>query len=469
LRRLALLLILPPLLLWPAGSATAQEPAEPPPTVQVHIVQPGENLFRIALAYGVTVEAIQAANGLADPSLISVGQALVIPTGDDTSLSPVVIDVAFGESLATIASRHGLTQEAIAAANTIVNPALAFAGQHLTLPEPTHPAIAAALQTIYPDEGETLLPLACRAGQNAISLALLNDIDHMSAQLSGRPLAILAGEEADTAALSQLPAPWRAISLHPLPLVNGHTGGLRIQTAIPGTLRATFMGGDLRIMSDGTTHEALLGLHRYATPGLYPLGLTLEAQDGTLWRYSQNVMVVEGDYTSENLNLSSEVSALLDPELVREEYLYVSAIMSGFTAERYWDGLFLLPTIDDVTSGYGTIRSYNGDPPTSFHAGVDFGGPSGTPIYAPANGVVVEAGALVVRGNVVILDHGMGVYTGYWHQSEVLVEPGQVVTTGQEIGRMGSTGLSTAAHLHWEMWVNGVQVDPLQWVRETFP
>jgi murein DD-endopeptidase MepM/ murein hydrolase activator NlpD len=68
-----------------------------------------------------------------------------------------------------------------------------------------------------------------------------------------------------------------------------------------------------------------------------------------------------------------------------------------------------------------------------------------------------------------VLDHGWGVYSGFWHQSTILVEAGGAVATGQQIGTIGSTGLSTASHLHWEMWVNGNQVDPLQWVREAFP
>ena len=95
--------------------------------------------------------------------------------------------------------------------------------------------------------------------------------------------------------------------------------------------------------------------------------------------------------------------------------------------------------------------------------------PVATPIYAPAPGVVVWAGPLQVRGNTTIIDHGWGVYTGYWHQAGILVQTGEQVETGQEIGSIGSTGLVTGAHLHWELWVSGVQVDPLQWAREVMP
>jgi murein DD-endopeptidase MepM/ murein hydrolase activator NlpD len=469
LRRLVFLISLAFLLVCPIESAAAQEPTEVPSVPQVHIVQPGENLFRIALRYGVSVEAIQATNGLADQSLISVGQTLVIPPSGDTITFPTTIEVTFGDSLASIAARHGLLQDTLATTNLIMNPVQVYAGQQLILPESSRSATNTQTQVIYPVQNETPLRLAHRTGQNLAAILLLNHLEHLHAQLSGRPLAILAQGASNVPALSQLPWPWQTITLHPLPLQNGHTGGLHVETTIPGTLRVVFMGDELRVVSDGPTHEALIGLHRYTTPGLYPLSLTLEDPDGIAWPFIQNVRIVEGDYTAENLNLTPEVSTLLDPELVREEYLFVSSIMSGFTEEQYWSSLFLLPTVDDVTSGYGTIRSYNNGPPSSYHAGVDFGGPVGTPIYAPANGVVVEARPLEVRGNVILVDHGMGVYSGFFHLSEILVEPDQAVAAGQEIGRMGSTGLSTASHLHWEMWVNGVQVDPLQWVREPFP
>ena len=82
---------------------------------------------------------------------------------------------------------------------------------------------------------------------------------------------------------------------------------------------------------------------------------------------------------------------------------------------------------------------------------------------------MVFAQALTVRGNATIIDHGWGVYTGYWHQSVQYVSVGDRVETGQVIGENGHTGRVTGPHLHWEMWVAGVQVDPRQFVNWTFP
>jgi murein DD-endopeptidase MepM/ murein hydrolase activator NlpD len=68
-----------------------------------------------------------------------------------------------------------------------------------------------------------------------------------------------------------------------------------------------------------------------------------------------------------------------------------------------------------------------------------------------------------------VLDHGWGVLTGYWHLSTMEVQVGQQVSQGDLIARIGNTGLSTGAHLHWEMWVGGVNVDPLQWLEPFYP
>jgi murein DD-endopeptidase MepM/ murein hydrolase activator NlpD len=122
-----------------------------------------------------------------------------------------------------------------------------------------------------------------------------------------------------------------------------------------------------------------------------------------------------------------------------------------------------------ITSPFGTRRSYNDGPVSGFHGGTDFGAGTGTPIYAPAAGRVVLAEELIVRGNAVLIDHGIGVFSGYWHQSELAVREGQTVQPGDLIGYVGDTGLVTGAHLHWEMRVGGFAVDPIQWTEMAIP
>jgi murein DD-endopeptidase MepM/ murein hydrolase activator NlpD len=122
-----------------------------------------------------------------------------------------------------------------------------------------------------------------------------------------------------------------------------------------------------------------------------------------------------------------------------------------------------------ISSYYGTRRSYSGGPYNSFHGGVDFNAGMGTAVLAPADGVVVLADSLAVRGNAIVLDHGWGLLTGYWHLSSIDVVEGQEVQVGEMIGRVGNTGLSTGAHLHWEVWVGGISVDGRQWLSGGYP
>lgn len=93
----------------------------------------------------------------------------------------------------------------------------------------------------------------------------------------------------------------------------------------------------------------------------------------------------------------------------------------------------------------------------------------GTEIFAPAAGKVILAGRQVVRGNATVIDHGWGVYTAYVHQSEIFVEPGDIIEPGQLIGLGGEKGRVTGPQLHWEVWAGGVQVDPVDWLDNSFP
>ena len=90
-------------------------------------------------------------------------------------------------------------------------------------------------------------------------------------------------------------------------------------------------------------------------------------------------------------------------------------------------------------------------------------------IYAPAPGKVVFVGLLTVRGNATIIDHGWGVYSGFYHQSRIDVKVGDIVETGQIIGQIGGTGRVTGPHLHWDLWVNGIQVNPFYWLDQVYP
>ncbi len=201
-------------------------------------------------------------------------------------------------------------------------------------------------------------------------------------------------------------------------------------------------------------------------PGVYDLEFRWQADpaSGTFQRFQQPFRVRQGEFGREALAVDPET---VDPAVTVPEDARIQELVTPKTPERLWRGAFLLPSefyTDSFPSIFGTRRSYNGEGYYKYHNGLDFYGGTGVPILAPAQGRVVFAGPLDVRGNATYIDHGWGVYTGYLHQSEILVKVGQMVEPGQEIGLVGGTGRVTGPHLHWEVWVGGVPVNPLEWV-----
>jgi murein DD-endopeptidase MepM/ murein hydrolase activator NlpD len=139
---------------------------------------------------------------------------------------------------------------------------------------------------------------------------------------------------------------------------------------------------------------------------------------------------------------------------------YQRSRSSGSAALPKFSGRFGKPVSARMTSGYG-MRYHPILKRRRMHTGVDFGAPSGSPIYAAADGVVISASYSGGYGNAVILDHGGGVSTLYAHCSRFSVSAGQSVRKGQRIASVGSTGLSTGPHLHFEVRVNGRPVNPM--------
>mgnify|MGYP001553155031 CR=1 FL=1 len=125
-----------------------------------------------------------------------------------------------------------------------------------------------------------------------------------------------------------------------------------------------------------------------------------------------------------------------------------------------WTVPFIRPRASTVTSRFGSGRMFNGTL-SSRHLGVDFRGAMGEPIRAANRGVVALVDTFYLAGNVVYIDHGGGVVTGYFHMSKTLVKTGDTVERGQEIGLVGATGRVTGPHLHWSARYGAVTVNPL--------
>jgi murein DD-endopeptidase MepM/ murein hydrolase activator NlpD len=468
------------LLVWPAGVLAH---ASPTPLFQeeepvIHVVQPGETLFGIAQEYGTTVEAIAAANGITDPSRIAVNQQLIIPTardigepqtlgdpGSEGSVGPPdttyhTYAVLPGDTLAVVARRFDVTVAAVAALNGVLNPASLPVGQQLQVPG----QYVGRLHRVT--EGETALGLALRYDLPPWGLLVTNGLSSPGALLPGERVVVPAEVLTGT-----LPLPWLGLDVGPLPALQGHTVRVRAELTPGAGVQGVFDDQVLQFAVQEDVHYALFGVHALADPGVYTLSLLATDASGDEVYLTDTVEVVDGGYNYEEIVLPAERDALLAPEALATERVRLAEIKPVFNPERYWDGSFLRPLDTELTSAFGTRRLYKSPSYQSYgyHEGTDFDGEVGTPVYAPATGVVVLAEPLYVRGNAIVIDHGWGIYTGYWHLSQIDVVVGQQVAPGDQIGLMGDTGLSTGAHLHWDFWVNGTNVNGLQWTEYLFP
>jgi hypothetical protein len=147
-------------------------------------------------------------------------------------------------------------------------------------------------------------------------------------------------------------------------------------------------------------------------------------------------------------------------ERAGREKAVLDRLWETVTPQQLWRGPFRVP-LDGAGPpfGFGVRRIINGEP-RSPHTGVDFSAPAGAPVFASNAGIAVLVADHFFAGTSVVLDHGLGLYTMYFHLQESLVQPGQRVDAGQVIARVGSTGRATGPHLHWGGRLFGARIDP---------
>jgi murein DD-endopeptidase MepM/ murein hydrolase activator NlpD len=196
-----------------------------------------------------------------------------------------------------------------------------------------------------------------------------------------------------------------------------------------------------------------------AKPGKYTLEF-LNAGGAAV--QSREMVVRNAHFPSQNVVLGKAL-AELKPSPGETET--VAKFRDTVTPERHWSEPLIAPVPGCITSMYGLRRLHNGKPTGGFHTGLDQRTPAGEPIRAVAGGTVRLVGHFNLHGNTVGVDHGQGLESIYLHMSRLAVKEGDVVRQGDVVGYAGSTGRSTAPHLHWNLFANGVAVNPLQWVK----
>lgn len=446
------------------GTARAQDNH---PTGPVYVVQEGDTLWGISQRFGVSMDDLINANSLVDANNLKAGDELVIPGLEGVEGRLETRPVEFGESLRSLSRKYQTPISQLARLNRLISPVEMYAGNSLIILQAQQDTpVFGRRADVKP--GQSLLELAVLQGANPWSLASWNGLPGTWAGVSGDVLH-LPGDDSGPGAL---PPAVTSFAVDPLPFVQGATERIRMGFTGDFTVSGQFLNRSLNFFPEASGQVvALQGVHGLTDPGIYPLSVTGKAPDGTAFSFTQYVEVEDAGYPYDPVLYVDP--ATIDPQVTKPEDAQWLALAAPVTPERLWSGRFTAPVGPDFAncfpSRYGNRRSYNDGGYKAFHTGLDFCGAVGNPIYAPAAGVVVFAGPLSVRGNATMIDHGWGVYTAYMHQSEIQVQVGQHVEAGEQIGLVGETGRVTGPHLHWELFVGGVQVDPQAWLSEEFP
>ena len=219
----------------------------------------------------------------------------------------------------------------------------------------------------------------------------------------------------------------------------------------------------LPIANDG--YYGFVSVSMEQTPRKYDLDVLVWYDDNTRQTINTEVEISLGKFVKQEVTVPPDKAYLVDPEIERNELAKLDSIFSPVTLEKLWDaGGFQVPIPGaELTSAFGAFRTFNGSFQTR-HTGWDFRATLGQPVLASAAGKVAYTGLMDIRGNIVVIDHGYGIFTTYNHFSQVHVTRGQTIAQGQVLGTVGSTGRTSGPHFHWEVAVNGEFVDAIQFI-----
>lgn len=232
-------------------------------------------------------------------------------------------------------------------------------------------------------------------------------------------------------------------------------GGLAYGRLPSGTTKLNLDGKPIGVASDG---RFLIGFDRDAKADA---ALEAVLADGTIWR--RRLTVAPHGWQIESLPTLPRGTTPTPEFLARRkiELDQIAAARAQTHDVAGWRQRFLWPVTGRISGVFGSQRIYAGEP-GSFHSGVDVARPTGTPLVAPADGVVILAAAapFSLEGNLLMIDHGMGLNSAFLHLSRIDVAVGQTVRQGETLGAVGMTGRATGPHLHWSLKWRDARVDP---------
>jgi murein DD-endopeptidase MepM/ murein hydrolase activator NlpD len=432
-----------------------------------HTVKAGETLTAIALRYGVSVDEVVQANGLSNPNYLYVGQQLAIP--NDAPAGGQIHTIQVGESLSMIARRYGVTVDALVAANGLTNRNSIIAGQKLIISGSTVEQLADAPSLTYTlRRGDSLYRVALifgvtvddvlaanhLANPNAIFPGLVlriptspgdvpvaapGDANAGDPQTGGRTVTVGLGDT-----LSQI-AIRNSVTVDGLIAANGITDPTRIYVGQVLNLPEAGQTARPAPALTAVTHRVVVG--QTLTEIALRYGVTV-----------QSLAVANGIINTARI-YEGQVLTIPSAQVGSNSIAYASygaGLCTDVSLLGTGTGYFIRPT-----RGYITTQEFH-----PWHPGMDLASDTGTSIFAADSGTVIYAGWNPVGyGNLIILDHGNGWRSYYAHLSKIDVGCGMWIPRASIMGEVGSTGNSTGPHLHFEMLRYGIAVNPEGYIR----
>jgi hypothetical protein len=227
--------------------------------------------------------------------------------------------------------------------------------------------------------------------------------------------------------------------------------------------RGLFAGRSVYFNPTGVagTFAGLIGVDLAASPEVKILALTIKKNDGATETMTRSITVVKGNFSVQRLTVDDK---WVSPDeatckRIQHENEIVTALYATESRRKLWSGPFMMPLIGEITGSFGLTRYINGSPSSS-HNGIDIAAVTGTPVVAANDGRVALVMDMFYSGLSLFVDHGQGLYTMYFHLSDILVTGGEDVKRGQMIGLVGATGRVTGAHLHFGARLNYNKINP---------
>ncbi len=253
----------------------------------------------------------------------------------------------------------------------------------------------------------------------------------------------------------------------PLPVHSPVPGGVAILNLGDGSLEkpvVTFNDRPVLVLKNEGQWTALVGIPLKTKPGQYKVNVRRSGEKRTL-----ELTVSAKEYPAQYIKLPKGKERYVSPPpedlaRIKRERKILGKILSQWRPTDQVDTDFHLPVHGRIGSPFGLRRFFN-DQPRNPHSGLDLVAPAGTPIKAPADGIVIDRGDFFFTGNAVFLDHGQGLISGYFHMQDIAVKPGQKVKRGDILGTVGATGRVTGPHLHMNVYLNRTKVDPELFLR----